>query len=89
MRDCVEGPAEPPPRHFKHARPARLRDFSGAVAGAVDDQNLDARAAFRDAFATPRDEAADGEFLVEGRHKDRHLGIGDAVSRDQHVNSVG
>ena len=89
-RDRVDvGAAEAAPRHLEHAGAARLGDLGGAVGRAVDDQDLDPRAARRDALPAPVDEAADGDLLVERRDQDGDLGIGHVVRRGEEADVVG
>ena len=87
VRESVEVRAsETSPRRLQHARAVRQRDLRGSVVRAVHDEHLTHDACGFEALATPVDELADGDLLVEGGNDDRELGFGDVVRGHEEPN---
>jgi len=76
-------PAQPALRRLQHSRPALQRDLGGAVARAVDDQDLPCDPGLLEALLAPVDELPDRQLLVEGGNHDRELRIGRVLLRDE------
>jgi hypothetical protein len=83
------GATETAPRCLEHTGTFRQRDLGGAVAGAVDDDDLDAGPAAAYARVAPVDELPDCALLIERWNQDRHLGIGEIRRGNEQTNIVG
>ena len=83
------GATKTAPRCPEHTGTFRQRDLGSAVAGTVDDDDLDTGPGASYAFVAPVDELPDCALLIERWNKDRHLGIGGIRRGNEQMNIVG